>query len=136
MLKHLASASRKRREGPSLKRFKRTSKLLKHRSTPNCAFVAFQSTSKLGATRAFSRLKTCVTKRNTVVETTRYTHPTTRAKYIRYVVQHGKHKFHDDVEIALHQKTIAMRSSSREGVYDMGVNDKRVEGVVKCTRLA
>jgi uncharacterized protein (DUF1499 family) len=50
-------------------------------------------------------------------------------------VQHGKHQFHDDVEVALHQKTIAIRSSSREGVYDMGVNRKRVNMVVNCARV-
>ena len=135
MFKQLASASRRRRAGPSLKHFKRTSKLPKHRRTLNSAFEAVQSTSKHEATRAFSRLKKCVTKCNTVVETTRYTHPITHAKYIRYVVQHGKHQFHDDVEVALHQKTIAIRSSSREGVYDMGVNRKRVNMVVNCARV-
>lgn len=135
MLKQLAKASRKRREGPSLQRFKRTGKLFKHRATPNVHYTSHTLPSAKRATRAFRKLNRCVKKQLRVVETHSAVRKPSSALYRHYVVQHGKHRFHDDVELVLDGRAILIRSSSREGLYDMGVNGKRVETLQRCAKL-
>ena len=134
MLQRLAKASRKRRDGPSLERFKRTGKLYKHRKTPNAHYISHTLTSAKRATRVFRKLNRCVKKHLRVMETHSTRHPSS-ALYKHYVVQHGKHRFHDDVELVLDGRVIMIRSSSREGFYDMGVNGKRVETLERCAKL-
>lgn len=134
MLKQLAKASRKKRDGPSLSHFKRTGKLLKHRRTPNASYVAHALPSPARATRVFRKLQRCVKKHTCVVERHYHRHRS-RATYAHYVVQHGKHRFHDDVELVLHGRSILIRSSSRKGLYDMGVNGERVQKIERCASL-
>lgn len=131
MLKQLAKASRKKRDGPSLSHFKRTGKLLKRRRTPNASYVAHAFPSLAHATRVFRKLQRCVKKHTCVVEKHAHRYRSC-ATYTHYVVQHGKHRFHDDVELVLHGRTVLIRSSSREGVYDMGVNSGRVQKIERC----
>lgn len=135
MLPYLAKRSRRHRVGPSYIDFQRTSRLRRRHSTFRTAYTSFDFPSVRGARKAFQKLQNCVKKKNTVVETTRCIHPKTRARYVRIVVQHGKHRFHDDLELLLNQKKIDIRSSSRVGVCDMGVNGERVDAIVGCARF-
>lgn len=134
MFEQLAKASRKKRDGPSLSHFKRTGKLLKHRRTPNARYVAHALPTATQAKRVFRKLQRCVKKHTRVVEKHSHRYGSC-ATYKHYVVQHGKHRFHDDVELVQHGCSIFIRSSSREGLYDMGVNGKRVQKIDRCAAL-
>ena len=50
--------------------------------------------------------------------------------HIHYVIENGKRKFHDDLEILFKNKEIKLRSASRIGFYDYGVNKDRIEKII------
>ena len=135
ILKQLAKASRKNRDGPSLQRFYKTGKLIKYCITPNTYYTSHTLTSVTQASRTFRKLQHCIKKHMHVVNMHSAHHSSSSAHYIHYVIQHGKHHFHDDVELVLKGRVIFIRSSSRKGIYDMGVNNKRVEKIQKCSKM-
>ena len=52
--------------------------------------------------------------------------------YTHYVIVHGKLKFHDDLELMVvpDKGEIYLRSSSRVGIYDFGVNKQRIKTII------
>ena len=51
--------------------------------------------------------------------------------YIHYVIENGKYKFHDDLEIIIFNDYIKFRSASRVGKYDFNVNKNRIDFIIK-----
>ena len=53
-----------------------------------------------------------------------------QTKYFHYVIEVGKNKFYDDLEILKKNNYIKLRSSSRIGFYDMGMNKTRINEII------
>ena len=51
--------------------------------------------------------------------------------YIHYVIENGKYRFHDDLEIIIFSDYIIFRSASRVGKYDFKVNKNRIDFIIK-----
>ena len=44
-----------------------------------------------------------------------------------FIITCGKHKFNDDLRIVLEDEILTITSASRIGLYDFGVNQKRID---------
>jgi len=50
-----------------------------------------------------------------------------------FIITCGKHKFNDDLRIIIEDGVLTITSASRIGLYDFGVNQKRIDTIVDFT---
>ena len=124
MLNLLAKKSRLKRDGPSKTEYLKYGKLKKDNLTPNSFSYVINFKSDKFCDIKFLKLNNIINSEFNVIETNFINN--NGSNYIHYVIEIGKYKFYDDLEILKYNNNIFFRSASRVGIYDMGVNENRV----------
>ena len=123
----LAKKSRKKRDGPSKDIFLKKNDLKKIDSNSKNSFLLqhnfdnkkdFLKTIDNFICNNFNIVDKCEINNNNI-------------KYLHYVIEIGKYKFHDDLEILIFTNYLKIRSSSRVGKYDFNVNENRINFIIK-----
>lgn len=116
------------REGPSKKYYLKNNDLLGENLTytSHISEMRFRDKDRCDRTLLlidlFIKNKFCIIKSEEIEKS--------QTKYFHYVIEVGKNKFYDDLEILKKNNYIKLRSSSRVGFYDMGVNKSRINDII------
>ena len=132
ILSNLAKISRKKKEGPSRKLFLNNYELLKINN-----LNSFDKEIKIDISSNIKKIENNLDdfiNENLIVKDKEVL-ISNNMKYLHYVIEIGKHKFHDDLEIIISKKKIKLRSSSRVGVLDNGVNNNRINFILNNINL-
>ena len=129
LLQILAKKSRIKQQGPSRELFEKEGRLKGENLTPNSYIYTINCENSKKCNSILKEIRKNIANKLQVVENNEL--KKSKLEYIHYVIEIGKNKFHDDLEIMKSDKVIQLRSSSREGIYDMGVNKERIEKIIE-----
>lgn len=130
----LAQRSRKRVAfGPSKHRYK-TRNRLKAAAGLNSYTSRIQCRPEVFSQR-LKALKQRIRSECNVVHTQTFRNTAQGTVYVHYVIETGKLRYHDDLELmyAPDKGEIHLRSASRVGLYDFGVNKRRIRTICQWT---
>ena len=127
---YLAQRSRKRTAyGPSHHHFK-----TRNRLKVAVGLNSYTSRIRCRPEMFNQRLKTLkqrIRSQCNVVQTHTFRNAAQGTVYVHYVIETGKLRYHDDLELmyAPDKGDIHLRSASRVGLYDFGVNKRRIQTI-------
>lgn len=128
LLKFLAKKSRNKRDGPSKQYYKDYNDLKNNNITQTSYIHTISCDNLKDCKLSLKNIEVFIKENFKIVNTDKLENKKT--KYLHYVIENGKLKFHDDLEILFKNKEIKLRSSSRVGLYDYGVNKSRIEKII------
>lgn len=116
------------REGPSKKYYLKHNDLLGDNLTYTSHISEMRFRDKNRCDKTLELIDLFIKDKYCIIKFEEIENPQT--KYFHYVIEVGKNKFYDDLEILKKNNYIKLRSSSRIGFYDMGMNKARINEII------
>ena len=126
----LAKISKKKRDGPSREIFLKNNDLKKiDNNSKNSFLLQHNFDNEKDFLKSFFTIDKFVCNNFNIADKCEINN--NNIKYLHYVIEIGKYKFHDDLEILIFKNYLKIRSSSRVGKYDFNVNENRINFIIK-----